>query len=411
MDAHPHLRPIVLFVLFAALGALACASVRRYWIRHRFAARHGCQPVARSLNREPFLGLDMIPGLLRAIREHTLLERTHGYYRACGNTFRLKELHRRAIMTIEPDNIKTVLSLKFEDYGIGYRLDAFKPLLGEGIFDTDGDHWASSRALIRPSFTRDQVADLTALEDLIQDLLLLLPRDGETTVDLMDLFFRYTIDSATEFLFGKSVGTLKKPAARSGVPDFARAFHYAQKAILTRGTLGFLNVFYRDRLAEECTRTCREFARRAIEEARHAVGAEKGNAQEFVRGPARQKHVFVQELASRTTDEKRILDESMNLLLAGRDTTASLLTNLFFVLAKSPKVWEKVRREVAVLEGRPPTYEELRSFRYVHCCMNECKTTLLRGFRFPFFSSSLFFISAQLITCNSAPVASSRGTQ
>lgn len=371
MDVYSHFRLSLLFALFAALGTLACMSVRCYWIRRRITARYGCQPVARTLNREPFLGLDMIPGLLHAIRQHTLLERTCRYYRACGNTFKLKELQRRAILTIEPENIKTVLSLKFEDYGIHYRLDAFRPLLGEGIFDTDGDHWASSRALIRPSFVRDQVADLTTLEDLIQDLLLLLPRDGETTVDLMDLFFRYTIDSATEFLFGKSVGTLKKLIARSEDPDFAEAFHYAQKAILTRATLGFLNVFYRDHKAEECNRICREFAQRAIEEARHAVEAEKGNAEELVCGPARQKHVFAQELASRTTDKERILDESMNLLLAGRDTTASLLTNLFFMLAKNPEIWEKVRKEVAVLEGRPPTYEELRSFRYIHCCMNE----------------------------------------
>lgn len=184
MDVPSLFRPSVLFVLFAALGTLACVSVRRYWIRRRMAACYGCQPVAKSLNREPFLGLDTIPSLLRAISQHTLLERICSYFRVYGNTFRLKELQRRAILTIEPDNIKTVLSLKFEDYGVSYRLNAFRPLLGEGIFDTDGDHWASSRTLIRPSFARDQVADLTTLEDLVQDLFLLLPRDGETTVDL-----------------------------------------------------------------------------------------------------------------------------------------------------------------------------------------------------------------------------------
>lgn len=62
----------------------------------------------------------------------------------------------------------------------------------------------------------------------------------------------------------------------------------------------------------------------------------------------------------------------MNVLLAGRDTTASLLSNLFFTLAKNPTIWDKIRREVAILDGRAPTYEELRSLKYVQCCINEC---------------------------------------
>ena len=64
----------------------------------------------------------------------------------------------------------------------------------------------------------------------------LLPRDGRTVVDLQELFFGYTIDSATEFLFGQSVGTLRMVQPER---EFAHAFNYAQKTVLTRGTLGF----------------------------------------------------------------------------------------------------------------------------------------------------------------------------
>jgi len=324
-------------------------------------------------NKDPFLGLDTIPGTIRALKQHKILERSCESFRVYGNTFTVKELQKRAILTVEPENIKTILSLKFKDYGISHHLEPFKPLLGEGIFDTDGDHWASSRALIRPSFTRDQVADLTSFENLIQDLFSLLPRDGKTVVDLLDLFFCYTIDSATEFLFGQSVGTLKKTQSELG---FAQAFHYAQKAIIMRGTLGPLNIFYRDRKADECNRICREFAQHFVEEAFHAVEVKKEDKEERQAETKRQKHIFSHELASRTSDKHRILDELMNVLLAGRDTTASLLSNLFFMLAKNPAIWDKLRREVAGLQGRAPTYEELRSLRYVQCCMNECKRKL-----------------------------------
>ncbi|KAL2815516.1 n-alkane-inducible cytochrome P450 [Aspergillus granulosus] len=356
-------------LVFALAAIVAFVSLRRFFIRRQFARRHGCQPVAKSANWEPFLGLDTVPGTLRALRQHKILERSSELFHIHGTTFKVKELQRRAIVTIEPENIKTVLSLKFTDYGISHRLEPFRPLLGEGIFDTDGDHWAASRALIRPSFTRDQVADLTCLEELIQDLFALLPQDGRTVVDLQELFFRYTIDSATDFLFGESIGTLKKTSSE---PSFGEAFHYAQKAIIVRGMLGPLNYFYRDRKADECNRLCRGFAQRFVDEAFNAAEVKKESSDnKEQQGKSKRRHIFSRELAWRTPDRRRVLDEVMNVLLAGRDTTASLLANLFFMLAKNQTIWEKLRREVASLEGRMPTYEELRSLRYVQSCINE----------------------------------------
>ncbi|KAL4931058.1 uncharacterized protein BDV17DRAFT_289057 [Aspergillus undulatus] len=196
----------IAFILVAALTIACAASIRHLFIRRQFARLHGCQPVARHSNKDPFLGL---------ARDNPRSQRAQNARKepstlpGIRNTFGIKQLQRSAILTIEPENIKTILSRKFKDYGISFRLAPFKPLPGEGIFDTYGDHWASSRAVLRPSFTRDQVADLTTLEDLIQDLFAILPRDGTTIVD-QELFFGYTIDFATEFLFGQSVYTLKQ---------------------------------------------------------------------------------------------------------------------------------------------------------------------------------------------------------
>ncbi|KIX08674.1 uncharacterized protein Z518_03331 [Rhinocladiella mackenziei CBS 650.93] len=365
------LSPKLVILLLSAL-VIAILRLHRFFIRRQCASCHGCQPVARSFTRDPFLGLDRIPCTLRALKQHKILEQGCTLFRTYGNTFTLKELQRSVILTIEPENIKTVLSLRFHDYGIHYRLAPFKPLLGEGIFSTDGEHWAESRALIRPSFTRDQVADVRELEELIGDLFAFLPRDGTTVVDLQELFFRYTIDSATAFLFGQSVATLKKSQEDLG---FAEAFHYAQKAVLTRGTLGPLNMVYRDRRADECNRICRDFAQQFVEEAVQAVELSKNTKGIDDAQPdtdaKHQKHIFSHELASRTSDKQRILDELMNVLLAGRDTTASLLSNMFFVLAKNRAIWHKLRAEVAVLQGQPPTYNELRGLKYVQCCVNE----------------------------------------
>ena len=132
--------PIMAVLSIALTAALVCARIRGLLTRREFARQHGCRPVAKAFNKEPIFGLDTIPATLCALRQHKILQQGCELFREYGNTFTLQELHRRAIVTVEPENIKTLLSLKFCDYGIDHRLEAFKPLLGEGIFDSDGEH-------------------------------------------------------------------------------------------------------------------------------------------------------------------------------------------------------------------------------------------------------------------------------
>ncbi|KAM5475038.1 hypothetical protein MauCBS54593_001509 [Microsporum audouinii] len=343
-------------------------EIWRFFIRRQFARCHGCRPVARSSNKDPFLGLDVIHRSIRNSRKHKALERSCERFHKLGNTFKLRVFFTPIISTVEPENIKSVLAINFKDYGIIHRLKVLEPLLGKGIFGTDDDHWARSRALIRPNFARDQVADLTMFEDLIPDLFALIPRDGKTTVDLQSLFFRYTTDSATDFLFGESVGSLRKSQSEFG---FSSAFDYALKAVAERGRLGPLGAFYYDRKADECNRICREFALQFVEKAVLAVQSDRKVGEQGNPRMKGQKYIFLHELASRTSDKRRILDELMNVMIAGRDTTASLLSNMFFMLAKYPAIWAKLRAEVAGLEGQLPTYSELRNLKYVKFCINE----------------------------------------
>ncbi|RAK80221.1 cytochrome P450 [Aspergillus fijiensis CBS 313.89] len=361
----PPTRIALCLLLLTLTSILLLTRIHRAHIRRRFAHQHGCQPITHYNNKDPILGLDEIYRGITTVKRHKALESITQRFQLHGNTFASRRLLKYTIVTIEPENIKTILSTRFKDYGLAHRLPIFQPLLGQGIFDTDGAHWAASRALIRPSFTKDQVADLAAFESLIPSLLAHLPRDGATAVDLQDLFFRYTIDSATDFLFGQSVGSLKMQRSEL---DFAEAFNYAQEAMTVRAILGPFGRFYYDQKAERCNRVCREFAMPFVEEAVRAVQDGGGGGS----GRKNEKYIFSHELASRTSDKRRILDELMNVLLAGRDTTASLLSNMFFMLAKHPEVWAKLRQEVVTkLEGRLPSYEELRGLRYLRYCVNE----------------------------------------
>ena len=117
-----------------------------------------------------------------------------------------------------------MLATKFEDYSIGERRKKnFTPVLGDGIFTTDGAAWEHSRSMLRPNFSRSQVGDLDTFETHVQHLINAIPRDG-STVDLQPLFFRLTVDSATEFLFGESTNCLAPGLETKSLDSFAEAY-------------------------------------------------------------------------------------------------------------------------------------------------------------------------------------------
>ena len=73
------------------------------------------------------------------------------------------------------------------------------------------------------------------------------------------------------------------------------------------------------------------------------------------------------------TDPQRLRSETLNVMQAGRDTTASLLATVFYLLARHPEVWAKLDAEIGELNGKPPTYEELKKLTYLRYVMNESK--------------------------------------
>lgn len=83
------------------------------------------------------------------------------------------------------------------------------------------------------------------------------------------------------------------------------------------------------------------------------------------------KYVLNDELAKQTDDPITLRHEDMNILMAGRDTTASLLSNLFVILAKHPHVWTKLRHELLELNGNIPDDETLSGMKYLKYVLNE----------------------------------------
>jgi cytochrome P450 len=370
--------PIIFVAAGAFLSYILYTRITLYLARQRFKKENGCKPNPHVFNKDPFLGIDVMRTMTSHAKNHVMLEENKKRFERMGNTFHTRLGSSPTIATIEPENIKTILSLKFKDYSVGNRMTSFAPLLGHGIFNADGETWANSRHLLRPNFAKDQIADLEAFERHLKIMFKHIPRDG-STVDLQELFFHLTIDTATEFLFNHSAGTLRmigQDGENNEDVVFAKAFGFAQDDIVTRLRFGPLDRFRNKTKGEEAIQICHAYVEKYVDVAlsfRRDMDNEKKSSQE------EERYIFIQELAKQTTDRQRLRDELLNILLAGRDTTASLLSNMFFCLAKNPAIYAKLREEFAPLEGRVPTYEELRNFKYLKWCLNECE-----------FSASLF---------------------
>lgn len=358
------------------LAVLSYAAIYIYWeltvgaSRRRMIKEHRCKPMRPFPELETLsnsvLGWKLLSQTLVAYKQHKLLQCSVDRFGRLGNTIRTKVLFNQMILTIEPANVKTVLSTKFKDWNLpDQRKSAFRPLLGHGIFTTDGAAWQHSRELLRPNFIRSQVGDLNMFESHVGHLIQAIPRD-HSTVDLQELFFRLTIDSATEFLFGESTNSLAPGTTKESNAEFAAAFNRSVGEIAQSSrTLGFTSYFPRRQFHKD-TRYVHDFVDRYV--ARRLESRKVQDTQEATDG----RYIFLHELVKETQDPLQIRSELLNVLLAGRDTTASLLSNVWFMLAKRPDVWVKLRAEVEQLGDGLPKYEQLKKMRYLKAVLNEC---------------------------------------
>jgi cytochrome P450 len=190
-------------------------------------------------------------------------------------------------------------------------------MFGDGIFTQEDDAWKNSRHILRPQFLHRQYEDLSVFEEAIDDLLEVIEENIGTNgvVDLQPLFFRFTLDTTTAFLFGESVKSLRAPHT-TGEQTFAEAFNTAQEYVAKRFRL--LDLYWLiggHKFREACDQVHR-FADKIID---------RNLSRDRTQG-SQQKYVFLDSVAESSLDRLALRGQIVNILAAGRDTTACLLS-------------------------------------------------------------------------------------
>ena len=249
------------------------------------------------------------------------------------------------------------------DFGMGPRRWIMFPLLGDGIFTQDGPDWKHSRELLRPQFSHRQYQDLELFREHVDNLIQQIPAEGGV-VDLQPLFFRLTLDTTTAFLFGESVNS-QNQASDATETTFGNAFNTAQEYIAKRFRLQDLYWLVGGKRFNTSCAVVHDFADKILE---------RNLDQRSEQGEGRsERYVFLDAVAESSVNRKSLRDQMINILLAGRDTTACLLSWTFRLLVRHPEVLEKLREEVDVVIGRKPDIhrEDLQRMKYLTNVLKE----------------------------------------
>lgn len=243
------------------------------------------------------LGLDRVEQIIRADNENRLMALFLSHFRLTGTTISHKFLWSRSLGTIEPRNLEALLKSQSHDWSLAHRA-AMKPLLGNGIFTLSGSEWKRARDFLRPHLHPRHYDSLTVFREPFRALMSRVPDSG--VVDLQPLLFEFSLDVASEFFLG---GLLMKDQA------FTKAFNSAQKQA---AKLMRFPALYSIIGGRNFSSTCAT-VRKMIDEAIQNRG-NQGTPWKFA------------TVAQSADNAAALRDHIINMLVAGRDTTACLMS-------------------------------------------------------------------------------------
>jgi cytochrome P450 len=279
------------------------------------------------------------------------------YNEIFGDTFwiRLGGL-KEAMVTVDPAVIQHVLKTNAENYQKSeIQIKRMGHFLGKGLLTTHGEAWRTQRRLIQTGFDRKQ---LDALSSIMQDSLAESLRDFDRQVhggpvDIYPHLMKITFAMVARSLFG----------ARLKDEDIDLVSHTictVQEFIVRQTLQPYLNPWF------------------AVsgELRRHEDMRTRADAilLEYIRKRRNDPpgHDLLQTLMdARYSDGKGmsdelILSESMQLLVAGHETSSNALSWLLYLLSSHPDCLERVRQEFdSVLGEAPLGHSEVPQFEFV----------------------------------------------
>ncbi|KAF9083657.1 hypothetical protein BGX29_002989 [Mortierella sp. GBA35] len=290
----------------------------------------------------------------------------------------------RTITTKDPEILDHILRTHFWIYEKGTRFkETLGPLVGDGIFTADGDHWQWQRKNASKIFTvkafRQYTNDVFVQEAQRAINYLDKVADTDKVVDLQRLFYCFTLDSFGEIAFGEVFGCLDDPDKDV---EFAAAFDRLNHGLAGR----FLSPVWKlvdwwtgnDKRVAADRAIVRDFALKIINRRRQERQGQQDEGKDVGLGRRDLLQLFMDigsEEGGTPLSDEMLIDSVLNFVIAGRDTTAQALAWTFYLMHRadaSPEIVKKIIEETdEVLKGGLPTYESTKQQKFAEACFNE----------------------------------------
>ncbi|XP_022766101.1 cytochrome P450 94C1-like [Durio zibethinus] len=296
---------------------------------------------------------------------------THLLKNSPGKTIHIHVLGNT--ITANPDNVEYMLKTRFENFPKGKPFSMILgDFLGRGIFNVDGDSWRFQKKMASLELGKLSIREYAfeiincEIKDRLIPLLSSVAAAKEQRVlDFQDVFRRFSFDSICRFSFGLDPRCLELSLPMS---KFAAAFDLASKLSAERAMTASPLVW---KIKRVLNLGSEKQLKRAIEIVNIL-------AKEVIRQRRKMGFLTHNDLLSRfmrtINDETYLRDIVISFLLAGRDTVASGLTSLFWLLAKHPNVGSAIRREADRVIGKNQdltSFEQLKELNFLQAAVYE----------------------------------------
>src|SRR5579863_9212585 len=287
---------------------------------------------------------------------HNPVQVLSSYTENFGDTFRiylggLKE----AIVTIDPAVIQHVLKTNSENYQKSeIQVKRMGHFLGKGLLTTHGEAWRTQRRLIQKGFDRKQLDVLSSImQDSLEDSLRAFDIQARLgPVDIYPHLMKMTFQMVGRSLFG---ARLKD----DDIDIISQTISTVQEFMVRQTIQPYLNPWFS--LSGELRRH-EEMRARA-----------DGILLEYIRRRRQEApgHDLLQILMdARYSDghgmsDELVLSESMQLLVAGHETSSNALSWLLYLLSSRPDCLERARQEFdAVMGDKPMSFSDVPKFEF-----------------------------------------------
>ncbi len=285
------------------------------------------------------------------------------YTQLYGDTFRfyiggLKE----AIVTTNPDVIQHVLKTNAENYQKSeIQVKRMGHFLGKGLLTTHGEAWRTQRRLIQKGFDRKQ---LEALSSIMQDSLAesLKEFDRQVHVGSVDIYphlMKMTFSMVARSLFGAKLKD-------EDIDLVSHTICTVQEFIVRQTLQPYMNPWFSlsgDLRKHESMRVRADSILMAYIKQRR--NQEPGD-------DLLQTLMDARYSDGEGMSDELVLSESMQLLVAGHETSSNALSWMLYLLSSRPDCLEKIRQEFdAVLGDAPLNYNDVPRFEFTSQVIQE----------------------------------------